>query len=364
MAIMRTNRLTSKTTPPQKTQNTKGVTVSNKERRVIPATELEAQDAVYKRYQQDTEAYNEKMKRYNTLTKGASGGRDYRPFFGSESNTRRLTPEEAVEFNKRERSEQGEYLHNPGDLFIETKNINVPKGAYKKISNEKGKTYQGAINAYLSDYVKPTAPKSAEKADWSKVELNKIPTKKATISAPKGKLRDMKTQEFGEFEAPSMDTKVKTKRALTGGGDKGLVRAKNTGGSLKTGKRVVLGSEKTVGSRAYNKEKKQFEAFANQLPTGGRLSDDQWSPEIGRMKADAKGLAKEYRKEGNREGVKMMRAEAKQLGKAAKFSDKMYDRGGGDYFTRDMIQEYRSSSSNPANQNTIERQQKLIDSRK
>ena len=361
MAIMRTNRLTSKTTPPQKTQTTKGVTVSNKERRVIPATELEAQDAAYKRYQQDTEAYNKKMERYNNLTKGGQD-RDYRAFFGSESNTRRLTPEEAVEFNKRDRSEQGEYLHNPGDLFIEMKNINVPKGDYKKISNEKGKTYQGAINAYMSDYVKPKAPKRVEKADWSKVELNKIPTKKATISGPKGKLRDMAVEEFGEFEAPSMDTKVKTKRALTGGGDRGLVRAKNTGGSLKAAKRVV--GEKTVGSRAYNKEKKQFEAFANQLPTGGRLSDSQWSPEINRMKADAKGLAKEYRKEGNREGVKMMRAEAKQLGKAAKFSDKMYDRGRGDYFTRDMIQEYRSSSANPANQNTIERQQKLINSRK
>lgn len=225
----------------------------------------------------------------------------------------------------------------------------------KKVGKDKS-VYVGHVT-----YKEPAKP-IAQKADWSKVELNKMPTKKATVTPAKGKLRDMAVEEFGEFNAPSMGTKVKTKRALTGGGDSGLVRAKNTGGSLKAAKRVV--GEKTVGSRAYNKEKKQFEAFANQLPTGGRLSDSQFSPEIGRMKADAKGLAKEYRKEGNREGVKMMRAEAKQLGKAAKFSDKMYDRGRGDYFTRDMIQEYRSSSANPANQNTIERQQKLINSRK
>lgn len=325
---MRTNRLTSKTT--------------QKERRVIPASELEAQDAAFKSANQNYEA------QVNTYKNVDRSAKSYTQFAGGAID---LSPEGLSVYNKNRRSDE------PEATRIERPRSSGSEADFlKKVASSPNK-FIGHVT-----YKEPKKP-TAQKADWSKVELNKMPTKQATITpSKKGKLRDMAVEEFGEFNAPSMDTKVKTKRALTGGGDRGLVRAKNTGGSLKTGQRVV--GEKTVGSRAYNKEKKQFEAFANQLPTGGRLSDSQFSPEIGRMKADAKGLAKEYRKEGNREGVKMMRAEAKQLGKAAKFSDKMYDRGRGDYFTRDMIQEYRSSSANPANQNTIERQQKLINSRK
>ncbi len=328
MAIMRTNRLTSKTT--------------QKERRVIPASELEAQDAAFK---SERDRYEAQVSRYKNTQKN---DKSYATFGGGAID---VSPAGLAEYNKNYRD-----YDEPEATRIERPRSFGSEAEYlKKVGKDKS-VYVGHVT-----YKEPAKP-TAQKADWSKVELNKIPTKKATVTPAKGKLRDMAVEEFGEFNAPSMDTKVKTKRALTGGGDRGLVRAKNTGGSLKAAKRVV--GEKTVGSRAYNKEKKQFEAFANQLPSGGRLSDSQWSPEIGRMKADAKGLAKEYRKEGNREGVKMMRAEAKQLGKAAKFSDKMYNKGGGDYFTRDMIQEYRSSSANPANQNTIERQQKLINSRK
>ena len=325
---MRTNRLTSKTT--------------QKERRVIPASELEAQDAAFK---SERDRYEAQVSRYKNTQKN---DKSYATFGGGAID---VSPAGLAEYNKNYRD-----YDEPEATRIERPRSFGSEAEYlKKVGKDKS-VYVGHVT-----YKEPAKP-TAQKADWSKVELNKIPTKKATVTPAKGKLRDMAVEEFGEFNAPSMDTKVKTKRALTGGGDRGLVRAKNTGGSLKAAKRVV--GEKTVGSRAYNKEKKQFEAFANQLPSGGRLSDSQWSPEIGRMKADAKGLAKEYRKEGNREGVKMMRAEAKQLGKAAKFSDKMYDKGRGDYFTRDMIQEYRSSSANPANQNTIERQQKLINSRK
>lgn len=339
MAIMRTNRLTSKTTQPQ---TTKSVTVSNRKNRLIPSSELEAQDAAFKT---SNENYEAQMSVYKNAPKGS---KSYANFGGGVSE---VSASGLAQFNKDRSSDSPEITR------IERPKAGGSESDFIKKMTKDGKGgYVGHIT-----YKEPTKP-TAQKADWSNVQLDKMPTKKATISAPKGKIKNQKFEEFGEFEGPSMGTKVKTKRALTGGGDSGLVRAKNTGGSLKAAKRVV--GEKTVGSRAYNKEKQQFEAFANQLPSGGRLSDSQFSPEIGRMKADAKGLAKEYRKEGNREGVKMMRAEAKQLGKAAKFSDKMYDKGRGDYFTRDMIQEYRSSSANPANQNTIERQQKLINSRK
>ena len=206
------------------------------------------------------------------------------------------------------------------------------------------------------------APKSEFKDTPRSEKMAKMPTMKASITTPKGKLRDMKTQEFGQFEAPSaVTTKTKTKAAMTGGGSN-LVRAKNPSGSLGAAR---VTTEKTKAAPGYNRERKQFEAFAKPLPTGGSLNvNEDTSPVIKRAQAEASQLKSAYRKEGNREGVKMMGAEAKQLGRAAKFADKMYEKGGGDYFTRDMVKGFRGSDANPANQNTIERQQKLINSRK
>ena len=205
--------------------------------------------------------------------------------------------------------------------------------------------------------------KMGEFKDTPKNEkMTKMPTNKATIQTPKGKLKEMKIQEFGEFKGPSsVTTKTKTSAAMTGGGNK-LVRAKNPSGSLGAAR---VTTEKTKAAPGYNRERKQFEAFAKPLPSGGSLNVmEDTSPVIKRAQAEASQLKSAYRKEGNREGVKMMGAEAKQLGRAAKFADKMYEKGGGDYFTRDMVKGFRGSDANPANQNTIERQQKLINSRK
>jgi hypothetical protein len=206
------------------------------------------------------------------------------------------------------------------------------------------------------------APKSEFKDTPRSEKMAKMPTMKASITTPKGKLRDMKTQEFGQFEAPSaVTTKTKTKAAMTGGGSN-LVRAKNPSGSLGAAR---VTTEKTKAAPGYNRERKQFEAFAKPLPTGGSLNvNEDTSPVIKRAQAEASQLKSAYRKEGNREGVKMMGAEAKQLGRAAKFADKMYEKGGGDYFTRDMVKGFRGSDANPANQNTIQRQEQLLNKRK
>ena len=187
-------------------------------------------------------------------------------------------------------------------------------------------------------------------------KMEKMPTKKATISAPKGKLRQPVATELSKFEAPSaVRTKTGTKAAMTGGGERGLVRAKGQAGL--GGARVV--TEKKVSAPGYNRERKQFEAFAKPLPSGGSLNVmEDTSPVIKRAQAEAKQLKSAYRKEGNREGVKMMGQEARQLGKAAKFADKMYAKGGGEFFTRDMVQGFRSSSDNPANRNTMESKMK------
>lgn len=332
MAIMRTNRLTSKTTTPP-----------SKGRKLVPAAEIEAKQSAYK---VASENYGKQMETYNKQFKGA---RDYSQFTGGVTNVSKAG---LAEYNRLKPADE------PEAIGIERSKSHGTEAEYlKKLSlKDRGEFLAGHIT-----YKKPTAPPPPP--SWDDVQLDKMPTKKATLSVPKGKLRDISIQEFSEFEAPKMSTKNKTKRALTGGGESGLTRAGKTGGALKAAQRVT--GEKTVGSRAYKKEKQQFEAFSNPLPSGGRLDVfADTSPSIKRDQASAKGLAKEYRKEGNREGAKMMRQEASQLGKAAKFADKMYDKGRGDYFTRDMVKGYRSSSANPANQNTIKRQEQLLNMRK
>lgn len=330
MAIMRTNRLASKTTTPP--------------RKLASAAQLEAQDATYTRYQQDSSAHVEKMKRYNELTKNSSGGRDYRPFFGSESNTRRLSNAEAVEFNASKKKSQSEYLHNPGDLYIEEKNINVPKGAYKGVSGPGGKEYVGNTKAWMSDYVKPTAPKKSTPADWSTVQLDKMPTKKAEITTNKGKLRtNPAPAEKADFEYPSRNvSKMGTKAAKTGGGNRGLVRAKGDG-DLGAARAGVIKTNKPVG---YNREKSQFEAFA---AVGGDQTKAMFKNEM----KQSKQLGARYRAEGNAEGTEMMRQEAKQYKKAAQFAGKLA-KGNNKFFERDMVSSFRDSKQNAANRNTIE----------
>lgn len=343
MAIMRTNRLTSKTTPPPR-------------RSFTPSAELEAQDKAYKRYQQDTEAYNVKMKKYN---ESLTSGRDYRPFFGSESNTRRLSAQEAADWNKKSYEEKkGDYLHNPGDLFMEERNINVNKDSYKKLSAPGGKEYQGSIRAYLSDYVKPTPPTKVDKADWSNVELNKMSTKKPVIKTKPGRLKDLKSQEeLPGFDAPGVETKTvsKTRAAMTGGGDK-LVRAKNPKGNLGAA-RVTTESNK--GKLGYNRQEKLFKSYA-----GTSVLDESHigksAQDINAYKKEMKSQRRAYRREGNLEGVAATGMEVRQArqaerfvkGKQTHFNDENYQKTTGN--TTKIAEDYRDSSQNAANRNTMQ----------
>lgn len=322
MAIMRTNRLTSNTTKPS--------------RKFTPASELEAQDAAYTKYKQGSEAYTEKMKRYETLTKNSTG-RDYRPFFGSESSTRRLNAEETKQFNIKERSES-DYLYEPGDLYLEQKNINVPKSASKNpLAGLKN------VNSYMSDYIKPTAPKKTKPADWSNVELGKIETKKAKITTEKGSLKKLKaTPELPDFEGPTKSAGVKNRVDMNP-----LAQGAYTQGAKgRYAKQVVESIGKTGKTRGFDRERKQFEGYA---AVGGGQTKETFRYE---MKA-SKAVGARYRAEGNAEGAEMMRQEAKQYRKAAQFAGKL-EKNKNKYFDRGMVSSFRDSKQHAANRNTIE----------
>ena len=347
MAIMRTNRLASKTTTPPK-------------RSFTPASELEAQDAKYTRYKQDTEAYGEKMKRYNQFSKDTAGGRDYRPFFGNESNTRRLTTTEAEEWNKTRKSKDSDYLYNQGDLYIEERNINVPKGAYKGLSDSRGKEYGGNVTAWMSDYVKPTAPTKADKADWSKVQLDKLPTKKAVITpSAKLKTKGPVQAEKPAFEGPQKSSGVRDRVDMNP-----LAKGAYTKGSNKRYVKQVVGSVGKEGkTKGFDREEKLFKAYA-----GTSVLDEshigKTKSELKDYKNEMKSQNKAYRREGNIEGAIATGMEVKQARQAAKYVDRA-SKGKNRYFNDSnytdikgknarIAVDYKESADNAANRNTMQ----------
>lgn len=362
MAIMRTNRLTSKTTPPQKSQTTKDVTVSNKSRRLTPWSELEAQDAAYKKYQKDVQVYNTKMNKYNERTKdNPTQARNYNPVFQGEQNTRRLSAAEAAEWNKREAAEQG-------DEFIEEKDINVGVGNYKKFTDG-GKTYSGEANARLSTLVKPTAPGEVRPPDWKNAQLDKMTIKKPTISTSNAKLktRTPEKPELASFESPGVQKKqgVKTTAKTT---TKGALNSSRPGMAEKgqtklKGARVTTTETNTTGKNremmGYKRQEKQFKAYAGTSVLGeshiGKSAQD-----LNAYKKEYKSQRKEYRREGNLEGVAATGMEVKQArqaekfvkGKQTHFNDKNYQNTTGK--TSRIAPDYRNSAENAANRNTMQ----------
>ncbi len=305
MAIMRTNRLTSNTTSPK--------------RKMVQAAELEAQDKAFKA---SNESYEAQMNTYKNAPKGA---KSYSQFGGGAVD---LSPAGLAQYNKSRASYEPEATR-----------IERPRAGGTEAEFLNRVTTKGGFVGHVT-YKEPTKPTN-KKADWSTVQLDKMPTKRATITAPKGKLRQsMPTVEKPVFEAPAATRqKTKTSAAMTGGGKSGLTRATNPKGSL--GAARVTTTVNKAG-RGYNKEAKQFAAYANPTASGTYLNTAS-KPEIMRMRAESKGIQKQYRKEGNKEGVQMMRSEAKQLKTAGKFADKLYEKGGGKYFKGSMVDQYRRS---------------------
>lgn len=285
MAIMRTNRLMSKTTtPPQ--------------RRFAKASELEAQDAAYKKYQGDVEIYNSQMKEYKKPEE-----RKYSNFVGGKSGMRTLSKNEESAFNaqlKRDNPASNTYT-----------NVEVVKGA------------KDITTAFHGNMVKPIAPKRVDPGNWSNVELNAMPTKKATITSKKGKLRQSAPADKPVFDAPMSASKMGHKNAM---GTKGAEY-----GDLKRAKAGVV---KTT-SAGLNREKAQFEAFAK---SGGDQTKSMFKAEA----QQSRKVGKQYKAEGNREGVQMMKQEAKQYKKAAQFAGKL-SKGTNKYYERNMVSKYNAS---------------------
>jgi hypothetical protein len=297
MAIMRTNRLASKTTTPP--------------RKLTSASELESQDAAYKKYQGDLSSYESKMKEYNP---NMGKNRKYTEFVGGKAAMRKLNPTEEAQFNKVYQS------NHPGSNTFT--NIEVPKSS-KNIYDPSG--FHGSM-------VKPTAPSKVSPADWSNVQLDKMATNKAKITTKKGSLKQYKATDKPTFEAPSRNVSTMGTKAAKTGGKNGLVRATNPKGELGAARAGVI---KTKTPAGYKRETKQFESY---VASGADQTKSMFKAEA----KTSKGLAKQYKAEGNAEGVKMMRDEAKQYKRAAQFAGKLSNQKN-KFYDKSMVQPFRAS---------------------
>ena len=278
MAIMRTNRLTSKTTV--------------KERRVIPATELEAQDTAFK---SERDRYEAQVSRYKNTQKN---DRSYVTFGGGPVD---LSQAGLAEYNKSYR----DYDEPEATRIERPRSVGSEAEYLKKVGKDKS-AFVGHVT-----YKEPTKP-TAQKADWSKVELNKMPTKKATVTSKAGSLKQPKSKStategwFGDY----------------------------------------VPSTKGVS----NKQLKQFASYASKTNLGESFIASPKSS-IDQYKGEMKSQRKQFAKEGNMAGVKATTADIRQARSASKFtaSKNPLDVPG-------MATGYRAEQDNAANRNTIKEQ--------
>jgi hypothetical protein len=178
------------------------------------------------------------------------------------------------------------------------------------------------------------------------------------------KVRTKSISEAGKF---NKSPKMLTKKEPTSKGE--FINPKV---AVKSGKRVTPGSVvKTANLRGakpqvdtknkpfsgYNKEARQFKAYAGTTATGESLIAKS-AQEIGQYKNEMKGMRKEYRKEAPSDtramGLAATTSEIRQARKAERFvkgpqksfTDKNY--GG------NIAKDYRESSQNAANRNTMD----------
>jgi Tfp pilus assembly protein PilW len=295
MAMMRTNRLVSKTTTPP--------------RKLTSASELESQDAAYNKYQGDMSSYNEKMSKYNKEQDFYKKNPRTYANWGGKQNTRLLNEGELSAFNKAQGSE------------------------YSWVRTDKGfKGNAADLKGYHAGLAKPTAPSKVSPADWSNVQLDKMATNKAKITTKKGSLKQYKATEKPTFEAPSRNVSTMGTKAAKTGGKSGLVRATNPKGELGAARAGVV---KTKTPAGYKRETKQFESY---VASGADQTKSMFKAEA----KTSKGLAKQYKAEGNAEGVKMMRDEAKQYKRAAQFAGKLSNQKN-KFYDKSMVQPFRAS---------------------
>ena len=334
MAIMRTNRLSSKTTPPP--------------RKIITEAEAYAQDAAYKKYkEQDLPLYEKRMQRYNQELK--SPPKDYNAVFGGKKNVRYLDKAELAEYNKNNLRED--------PTNIEYGSVEVGKSYSKKVGD---KDWMIGAAHHTHNPIKPTAPTKVDPTDWSnvKLEMAKIKTPTRITSKP-GKLRGYKGQEEPPgFTAPGVETTVKSKTYHGSSGTQYKTRRAQDVEKLNMeGKQAD--DPRANKKPGYKRQEKLFKSYAG-TSVLGESHIGKSANEIRDYKKEMKSQRRAYRREDNLEGIAATGMEVRQArqaerfvkGKQTHFNDENYQKTTGK--TSRIAPDYRKSTENATNRNTMQ----------
>jgi len=227
-------------------------------------------------------------------------------------------------------------------------------------------------------------PKKPEPPKADDLTLDKMPILKPGKIDIKN--RTIKTSKPEEKPAPEKfvnpgksvkDVKVRYRAPLVGNSGKrdygisgkGPQSKNKSGATLKAGK--VEKSSKKIYNTGYNREERQFKAYAGDTATGDSFLD-MTPKEIKAYRKEAKSTRAEYRKQPDSDtksmGKAAMTSEIRQSRKAQRFSEKVYDfkgKGGVKHFNDknyggNIIKDYRASEDNANNRNNMSNKLKAI----
>ena len=310
MARMKTGRLTTMTTPPEKY-------VVTSKRETVQPRQLTSREAKYnadveagEKYKSDLGVYNKQMAIYSKdeMTKVSPKSNSSSLLYGTggldKKNSRLLNPTELSEFNKKQKTAD----YNPDQPDRDWVRINKSE---KDISAPA--VYQGA-------YKKPVAPNKVTPPNSNDMPMGRMPLNKITS--------------------------IKSKQSLASG-----KKEKSTEG--------WFGDYVPTTKNSSNKQLKQFASYASKTGLNesfiGKSKQD-----IGEYKNEMKSQRKSYAKEGNLAGIKSTTADIRQAKNAAKFigSKNPLDQPGmvKGYRKEQEIEAYRKGLDNAANRNTIKSQ--------
>jgi hypothetical protein len=359
MARMKTGRLTTKTTPPQKPSVSTKPGVSN----VSNQGDWDKYGADYnanKNYDNEVKAYNKQMESYKKSK--LQGPADYRALDSgntSSKNMRKLDASELSEFN----------------TYMKKNNPDSPDYGWVNVSKD---TKRGQWGSFMGDVAKPVAPTKKDKPKVPELTGTMNILKPEPIKTKKTGIKTIKEAPAPEkFVNPGKsvkDVKVRYQAALVGNsgrrdyGKAGKGAGKGAG-TLKAA-RVEKSSKKTYNT-GYKREEKQFKAYAGDTATGDSFVG--MAPgDIRNYRKEAKSIRAEYRKQPDSDtksmGKAAMTSEIRQSRKAERFSEKVYDfkgKGGVKHFNDknyggNIIKDYRASEDNANNRNNMTNKLKAI----
>jgi len=373
-----------------------------------------------KKYESDVETYNKQMKLYNELEpKGVK--KDLNTFF--QGGGRYLDPTELEAWNKEaETSGISATMGGLKAKKVYVNKDYGKEGSISTLKTTTGKSYSGGSGAYHQWLGEPTkaveqAYEKEEKIDVNRIPLPKMELKKPKIETERGEIVRPKKEEKAAptWEEPEggikYRNKYKTMRTQGRGNETLLGKAKNVGAFLKS-KVESIGDKNSLSSGLVKqkgkarliqgktgREAKEFKAYYGApSSTSGETTYGMTAPEIAQERENLKTVKKQLRadiKKGGdvskselRSEIRNIRKDIRSTNKAEKYASKniearsVYPDGkervivqekkdnqnkaykgddlGRQYYEYSKYQQFKKSTDNPANKNTIANQEKSL----